>query len=86
MSKLLTAMLLIGVFIIGGVTGGVAVNAALHDQQQPVAQDTEQTNTTPSTVMSGYGLTPTDMVDELSQMEAGNQFDWRYVNYLQTLR
>lgn len=31
-------------------------------------------------------MSPAQMVDELNTLEPGDDFNWRYMNYLQTLR
>ena len=93
MNKLSIILIIIGSFVGGGATGAFAVsnlktsdNVAVDDAttdgkavEQPVTQDTKKK-------ITGHGMTPAEMADELLLVPAGREFDWRYLNYLQVFR
>ena len=88
MKKLHITLLVVLSLAVGGVAGGYTVYS-LQSSGRSAAGDsvtTGQNQVAPKSTMSGFGLTPTQMVDELSAIESSEEFDWRYVNYLQTLR
>lgn len=79
-------MLVIASLAAGGAAGGYTVYSLQDSDATGSPQAKQQQQVPPKTTMSGFGLTPTQMVDELSQLESGEDFDWRYMNYLQTMR
>ena len=95
MKKLSITIFVVTSFIIGGVAGGYVIYTTQLDKNDSAIPQTNKADKdsvavkpeqSPDDKISGYGLTPTEMYDELSTMEAGDKYDWRYLNYLQTLR
>lgn len=89
MKKVNLIALIAGSFLIGGVSIGSVVYTTQKSDSSTTT--TDQSNQQPVQTqeidkISGYGMSPTQMFDELNTLEQGSEFDWRYMNYLQTLR
>lgn len=95
-SKLRITLLVVGVFVIGGVIGGYVTYKMQSDNfARQIAQVKKDANNlaianaerqpTPAK-KTGHGMTPDQMVDELLLVPEGREFDWRYLNYLQVFR
>ena len=95
-SKLQISLLVIGAFVVGGVTSGYVVyKEQSNNFARQIAQIKKDANTsaianaerqpTPAK-KTGHGMTPDQMADELLLVPEGREFDWRYLNYLQVFR
>jgi hypothetical protein len=93
MNKLSISLLLIAAFIVGGGTGAYAMSR-MKTNDKVAVNDTsasEKANDQPippatKKKISGHGMTPAEMADELLLVPEGRDFDWRYLNYLQVFR
>ena len=90
MNKLTVTLLILGSFIVGGATGAFAMSKM--DTNDKIAVNdtvtTEKATEQPAPPadkkkITGHGMTPAEMADELPLVAEGREFDWRYLNYLQ---
>jgi uncharacterized protein (DUF305 family) len=93
MNKATITLLILGSFVVGGVAGAFTMSKVKTDDKL-ASNDTSTTSKAteqsipPATKkkISGHGMTPAEMADELLLVPEGREFDWRYLNYLQVFR
>ena len=93
MNKLTTSLLILGSFIVGGASGAFAMTKMAAQDKVAVSDTTAAEKATEQPVppatkkkITGHGMTPAEMADELLLVPEGREFDWRYLNYLQVFR